>query len=64
MYSHGQYSSDREKRLLEIQELAVNMLIENPRLTEAEIVMQLNGIIKEDEEKTRLLEKTLGYKFI
>lgn len=57
LYSHGQYSSDREKRLLEIQELAINMLMENPKLTEEEMVTRLNGIMREDKEKTKILEK-------
>lgn len=64
LYSHGQYSSVREKRFSEIQELAMNMLIENPKITEEEIVTRLNEIIKKDEEKTRLIEKKLGRQFI
>lgn len=57
LYGHGQYSSDREKRLLEIQKLAINMLMENPKLTEEEMVTRLNNIMKEDEEKIKILAK-------
>lgn len=64
LYGHGEISSDREKRLSEIQELVVSMLVENPKLREEELVARLNEIMKEDKEKTRLLGKKLGRKFI
>lgn len=57
LYGHGESSSDREKRLLEIQGLVVNMLIENPELREEDIVTRLNEVMKEDKEKTKVLEK-------
>lgn len=57
LYGHGESSSDRENRLLEIQELVVNMLGENPELKEEELVTRLNEIMKEDKEKTKVLGK-------
>ena len=57
LYGHGEISSDREKRLLEIQELVVDMLVENPKLSEEDLVTRLNEIMKEDKEKTKVLQK-------
>lgn len=58
LYEHGQFSFYREKRLLEIQELAINIIVEHPEITEAELVTELNHIIKEDIEKTKVLKKS------
>lgn len=63
-YSHGEFIDDRKKRFSELQELAMNMIIENPSITEEELVKKLNDLIKEDEAKSKDIEKKLGRKFI
>lgn len=63
-YSHGEFERDREERLLELQELTMNMMMENPSTTEEEIVEKLNEIIQEDVRKNNELEKKLRIKTI
>lgn len=63
-YSHGEIESYREDRLVEIQEIAMNMTKENPSITEEELVDRLTKLIKKEEEKTKYIEKKLDYKFI
>lgn len=64
MFSHGQNENYREERLLELQELVIVIMKDNPSITEEELIEKLTEIIKEDEEKTKNIEKKLGYKFV
>lgn len=61
-YSHGQNESYRESRLLELQNLALAIIIENPSITEEELIEKIENIIKKDEQETKKLEKSLGHK--
>ncbi len=63
-YSHGENEMIREKRLLDIQSLALDIMRENPKITETELVEKLNKIIAEEELKTKEIEKRLGYRHI
>ena len=63
-YSHGEFEMAREKRLLDIQSLALEIMRENPKIIETELVEKLNKIIAEEELKTKEIEKRLGYRHI
>lgn len=62
-YSHGEYEMAREARLLEIQELAMGIMKENPSITEKQLVEELTEIIKADAENTKTIEKKIGPNF-
>lgn len=64
IFSHGECESYREKRLLELQQLAMNTMLANPTITEEELIQKLTEIIEVDEEETKVIEKKLGYKFV
>lgn len=57
-YDHGQLSSYREKRFEDLQQLTMNIMTENPSITEEQLIEKLNIIIEEDKIK----EKKLGFK--
>lgn len=64
IFSHGQRKSYREERLLELQEKAMNIITNDPSITEEKLVEELIKIIEDDKEKTELIEKRIGYKFV
>ena len=62
-YSHGEYEMAREARLLEIQELAMGIMKENPSITEKQLVEELTEIIKADAENTKTIKKKIRPNF-
>ena len=63
IYGHGELKSDREERLLELQTLTMNIMSENPSITEEELIETLNKTIQKDIEENKGIEKKLGIKF-
>lgn len=61
-YSHGEMKTYREKRFIEIQQLALNIITEQEDITEEELIQKLNNIIEEDTEKEKSTNKQLKYK--
>lgn len=57
IYGHGQSEKDREERMLEIRNLAVDIIKLNPSINEKALIKKLNQIIKQDIEKSKKLEK-------
>lgn len=57
MYGHGQQEKDRESRMTEIREIAIDIIKYNPEITEKKLVEKLNQIIEKDVENTKKLEK-------
>ena len=51
-YSHGEHRRYREGRLLDLHDLALSIIVENPSITEEELIEKLNNIIQSDIEKT------------
>jgi len=50
-YDQGQLLQSRDNRFDDIQQLAINILNENPLVTEEELIIKLNEIIEEDKNK-------------
>jgi len=63
LYGHGDYKSERDKRLLELQTLAIEIMSENPSITEEELIERLDTSIKREIEETDKLEKQYGLNF-
>jgi len=63
IYGHGELKSDREERLLELQTLTMNIALENPSITEEELIESLNKTIQKNIEENKKIEKKIGIKF-
>lgn len=59
-YHEGYSILDREPRKKDLLNLWINLQIQNPNMTEEQIIEELKNEIKKDEEETKTLEKELG----
>ena len=60
VYGDGFNQDDREKRLADIQSLYIEIIKENPNISEDEIINTIRKEIIEENKETQKLEKKLG----
>lgn len=61
-YSHGETTFYSEERLKELQEITTNIILNNPLISEEQLIEKISQILKKDELKTKQILKKLEIK--